>query len=103
MEQIRKFENSQEIFEIYAILSRNKKALKDKLANFVNDNDLIKCDSLINCLQETLKTEKMNKNKWRVVVKVADREKKELIDVNYLFTIADQYAKNTRSHPKLSI
>ena len=85
---MRSWENSKEISELYYLLSRNKKQIKELSKKYFIKQGLtnvIHVENLVDILMKTFPDLKLNINRWKLVVNIADRERNSLIDVDLFF------------------
>jgi len=101
---MRSWENSKEISEIYYLISRNKKQIKEQ-AKFCTikqgPNTYIHVDNLIDILSKMFSNLKLEPNRWKLIVNIADKEKNSLIDLDLLFNLVVNSTKLTTSHPRI--
>ena len=101
---MRSWENSKEISELYYLLSRNKKQIKELSKKYFIKQGLtnvIHVENLVDILMKTFPDLKLNINRWKLVVNIADRERNSLIDVDLFFNLICNSSKLTSSHPKV--
>ena len=105
-EYIRDWEGSEEIDEVYKLISKNKKIIKDKVKLytirtssdlFIQENHLI--DILINVLGRI----RISYPQWKMIVGLGDTQRNGVIDFNAFIKAIDSYTKVKNSHPKSSI
>ncbi len=100
----RSFENSKEISEIYNLLTRNKRQIKEEIKRYFivqAENILIHCDNFIEVLIKMFPKSIFDKNKWKFILSVGDKDKNSLIDVDYFFNQIGNSNRLTISHPKI--
>ena len=100
----RSYENSRELSDIYYLLTRNKRQIKEESKrHFIKQggNLVVHCDNLIEILAKMFPASKLDSNKWKMVVNIADKDKNSLIDVDYLFNQIGSSYKFAASHPKI--
>ena len=100
----RSYENSRELSDIYHLLTRNKRQIKEESKKYFvkqGGNSVIHSDNLIEILSKMFPAAKLDINRWKMVVNIADRDKNSLIDVEYLFTQLGESYKFAASHPKI--
>lgn len=100
----RSWENSKEISEIYYLISRNKKQIKEQAKEYLTKqgtNSLIHVESLVDILSKMFTSVKLDYNKWKLIVNIADKDKNSIIDLDLLFSLIVNSSKLTTSHPKI--
>jgi Ca2+-binding EF-hand superfamily protein len=103
---IRDWEGSEEITEIYKLISKNKKAIKDKVKLYTirtSDNLLIQEKYLIDILINILGKKRMSYPQWKMIVALGDKERNGVIDFNEFIRAIESYANIQNSHPKYMI
>ena len=103
---IRDWEGSEEITEIYKLISKNKKAIKDKVKLYTirtSDNLLIQEKYLIDILINILGKKRMSYPQWKMIVGLGDKERNGVIDFNEFIRAIESYANIKNSHPKYLI
>jgi len=101
---MRSWENSKEISEIYYLIARNKKQIKEQAKQFwvkQGQNAFIHVDYLVEILSKMFSNLKLEPNRWKLIVNIADKEKNSLIDIDLLFNLVVNSTKLTTSHPKI--
>lgn len=100
----RSWENSKEISEIYYQLTRNKKQIKEQAKEYSvkqGQNLVIHVESLVDILASMFPGLKLDFNKWKLIVNIADKEKNFMIDLDLLFNLVGNSTKLTTSHPRI--
>ena len=100
---IRDWEGSEEITEVYKLISKNKKAIQDKVKLYTirtSDNLLIQENYLIDILINVLGKIRLSYPQWKMIVAVGDKNRNGIIDFNHFINVIDSYAKLKNSHPK---
>ena len=100
----RSFENSKEISDIYNLLTRNKRQIKEEIKRYFivhGGNILIHCDNFIEVLSKMFPKSNLDKNKWKLVLSVGDKDKNLLIDIDFFFNQIANSNRLTVSHPKI--
>ena len=104
LKDIRSWENSKEVTELYYILSRNKKQIRDQAKNYIikqGSNSFIYADNLVDILSKMFTNFILDAKKWKFIVSIGDKEKNSLIDLDFLFSQLVNSNKLTTSHPKI--
>lgn len=100
----RSWENSKDISEIYYLISRNKKQIKEQAKEFLikqGQNLVIQVDNLVDILSRMFPSLKLDTHKWKLIVNMADKEKNSMIDFEFLFNLVVNSTKLTTSHPRI--
>lgn len=101
VKSIRSFENSKEISDIYYIISRNKRQIKEECKKYFirqGGNVVIESDILVNVLTKMFPG-KLDGFKWKLIISVGDKNRNNLIDIEYLFNQLGFSNKLNISHP----
>ena len=99
---IRDWEGSEQITGIYKLISKNKKAIKDKVKLYTirtSDNLFIQENHLIDILINVLGKIRISYPQWKMVVALGDTERNGVIDFNVFIKAIDSYANIKNSHP----
>ena len=106
LKQLREWETSNDISNIYKMIARNKKAIKDKVKLFtmgrsgVNGNGMvILSDNLVDILKNVLGKIRLSNTQWKMLVAIGDRDKSGMIDFDMFMNVVDTSSKMERSHP----
>lgn len=100
----RSWENSKEISEIYYLISRNKKQIKDQAKDYLTkqgQSSVIHSDILVDILSRMFSSMKFDYNKWKLIVNIADKDKNSMVDLDLLFNLVINSTKLTTSHPRI--
>jgi hypothetical protein len=100
----RSFENSKEISDVYYILARNKKRIKEESKKYFIKQGLnlvIHCDNLVDILSKMFPNLKLDNNKWKLIVIIGDRDKNSLIDINFFFNLIGNSSMKNVLHSKI--
>jgi len=100
IKELREWENSREVSNIYALVNRNRKLIREATKNYIINKNIINTDNLISILENVLPDVKMSKTQWKILVAIADRERNGLIDFELFLTLANKSSKMHTSHPK---
>ena len=98
---LRQWETSNDIIEIYKLISKNKKLIKDKVRIFTIEPNsmLIKENDMIYVLKDVLNRVKLSQTQWKMIASIGDKDKSGIIDFNAFISIIDSTAKMNKSHP----
>ena len=96
-----KWETSNDIIEIFKLISKNRKIIRDKVKIFAVDPSsmLIKEDDLIYVLKEILGRIRLSQTQWKMIVSIGDIDKSKIIDFNTFINVVDSTAKVGIKHP----
>ena len=103
MNLLRKWETSNDIIEIYKMISKNRKLIRDKVKIFAVDPDsmLIKESDLIYILKEVLSKIKLSQTQWKMIVSIGEMDKSKIIDYKTFINVIDSTAQIGLKHPKV--
>ena len=98
---LREWETSKEIIEIYKLIARNKKLIRDKVRLFTVGSNVMKIHStnLIDILKTVLGKIRLSQTQWKMIVSLGDKDKSGLIDFDAFIKIIEATSKMERSHP----
>ncbi len=99
----RSWENSKEISDIYYLISRNKKQIKEQAKEYSSkqgQSSVIPAEILVDILSRMFTTLKLDYNNWKLIVNIADKDKNSMIDLDLLFNLVVQSTKFNTSHPR---
>ena len=101
MKILREWETSNNIIEIYKIIAKHRKIIKDKVRLFTIEQNsmLIKANDLIYILKDVLNKIKLSQTQWKMIVSIGDKDKSGIIDFNTFISVVDTTAKMGLSHP----
>ena len=101
MKILREWETSREIIEIYKLIARNKKLIRDKVKLFTVGSNvmLINANNLIDILKNVLGKLRLSQTQWKMIVSLGDKDKSGLIDFDAFIKIVEATSKMERSHP----
>ncbi len=103
---IRDWEGSEELADVYKLISKNRKIIesKAKLYNIkTSSNMLIQENNLIDILIHVLGGIRLSYPQWKMIVSLGDTERKGIIDFNLFIKTIDSYANMWQSHPRYLI
>ena len=101
MKILREWETSREIIEIYKLIARNKKLIRDKVKLFTVGSNvmLVNANNLIDILKNVLGKLRLSQTQWKMIVSLGDKDKSGLIDFDAFIKIVEATSKMERSHP----
>ena len=85
-------------------MSRNKKQIKEQAKDYLikqGPNSIISVENLIDILSRMFSSIKLDYNKWKLIVNIADKDKNSMIDLELLFSLVVKSTMITTSHPKI--
>ena len=99
---LRKWEMSRIIFEIYKLISKNDKIIREKMKeNSISENyTVIHADDLIKILQEIMPKIHLNHSQWRMVVSIGEEIGLGLINYETFIKIVKMSSKISNSQMK---
>ena len=103
---IRDWEGSQELAEIYKLIAKNKKLIKDKVKLYcikTSSNMLIQENNLVDILIHILGRIRLSYPQWKIIVSIGDSERNGIIDFNAFINAIDSYVNLWQSHPRYLI
>ena len=101
--QLREWETSSDVCEIYNIIWKHKKYIRDSLRKmFFNGSKetLVLPENLIAVLKEIMPRMKLSYTQWKILVNIGKCEFNELIDIDMFFTMVEISAKSTVFKPR---
>jgi len=101
---MRSYENSREISDIYYLMSRNKRQIKEESKKYFirqGGNLVIQSDNFVEVLAQMFPSVKLDVNRWKMIVNIGDKDRNSLIDVDYLFNQIGNSNRITRYPPCL--
>ena len=101
MKILRQWETSNYIIEIYKLISKNIKIIKEKVKLFTIEPNsmLIKSNDMIYILKNILNKIKLSQTQWKMIVSIGDKDKSGIIDFNTFISVIDTTVKMGTSHP----
>ena len=98
---LREWETSKEIIEIYKLIARNKKLIRDKVKLFTVGLNIMKihANNLIDILKNVLGKIRLSNTQWKMIVSLGDKDKSGLIDFDAFIKVIEATSKKERSHP----
>ena len=104
---LREWENSGDISNIYKLINKNRKFIKNKIMekNLIfksKSGDCIHPNNLLKILEDLLPNIILSKTQWKMIVNIGKSNKYEsLIDINEFFRLVEITSKNLASHPNI--
>jgi Ca2+-binding EF-hand superfamily protein len=98
---LREWETSRDIIEIYKLIARNKKLIRDKVKLYTLGSNvtLINANNLINILKSVLGRIRLSQTQWKMIVSLGDKDKSGLIDFDAFIKVIEATSKLEKSHP----
>ena len=106
---LREWENSGDISNIYKLINKNRKFIKNKISekNLIiksKSGDCIHPNNLLKILQDLLPNIILSKTQWKMIVNIGKSNKFEsLIDINEFFRLVEITSNNLASHPNINL
>ena len=100
---IRDWEGSEELADIYKLISKNKKLIESKVKIYnikTSSNMLIQENNLIDILIHVLGGIRLSYPQWKMIVSLGDTERRGIIDFNAFIKAIDSYVNLWQSHPR---
>lgn len=100
---LREWECSSDICDIYKLISKNKKMIKESLKQYsLNENGgiLVQADNLISVLKDIFPKMKLSHTQWRMLVLIGKSDIENLVDLGLFFNMVEISERNLKSHPK---
>ena len=100
---LRQWETSNYIIEIYKLIAKSRKLIKDKVKIFsIEPNSLlIKANDMIYVLKSILNKVRLSQTQWKMIVSIGDKDKSGIIDFNKFISVVETTAKMDTSHPTI--
>jgi hypothetical protein len=104
---LREWETSKDVSDIYKILYKNRKEIKQiiKEKNYLvifNGVDFVHFTNFIEVLKEILPNMKLSQTQWKMIVNIAQTERADdLINLKDFFKLIEFSSKNLTSHPSI--
>ena len=102
--QLKKWEVSNDLQKIYVEISRNRKLIKDNVKPFlINDgsgSNVIQCDNLISVLQSFLPRTNISRTQWKMLVKIGDKDRSGMIDFDLFMNMVEKSARSMNEQPR---
>ena len=103
MKILRNWETSKEISDIYKLIAKNKKVIKEraKIYSYGNGRNglIIQSDNMVKILKDVLGNLKLSYTQWKMLVSCGDGDKSGMIDFDTFIKVAEASAKTENSHP----
>ncbi len=101
MKVLREWETSRDIIEVYKLIARNKKLIRDKVKLFtVGSNVMLILDTnLIDILKNVLGKIRLSQTQWKMIVALGVKDKSRMIDFDAFIKVIEATSKMERSHP----
>ena len=98
---LRQWETSNELIEVFKLISKNRKIIKDKVKIFALDPNamLIKENDMIYVLKDVLGKVKLSQTQWKMIVSIGDSNKSKIIDFKTFIDVVESTAKIGQKHP----
>jgi len=108
LQALREWESSKDITEIFEIISKNRKLIRDSCQIYLyfdGTKMTIHIENLIRVMNKFLSHSNLvlSKTQWKMLAAFADKDKTGMIDFEEFMAIVNNSANTTTSHPKLNI
>ena len=104
---LREWETSGDIMDIYLFIYKNRKLIKDKIyqSNYIFNSggeNFVQADNLLNIIRDLLPNYNLSQTQWKMVINIAQNENNNnLIEIEKFFRLMEITSKNLTSHPKI--
>ena len=100
---LKKWEMTNNIFEIYKIIARNHKIIKEKVKehSITGDCTIIHADNLIKVLKEVLPKVNLSHTQWRMIASLGEEISLGLINFDVFIKIIKLSSRISKSHMKI--
>ena len=104
MQQLREWECSNNLENIYNEINRNRKLLKDYARMYMitdgNGRSIIQINNLIEVLKKILPRTKLSRTQWKMLVRIADNQGMGMVDLDSFLKITEQSARQMNQQPR---
>ena len=104
MKQLREWECSSDVDQIYNEIYKNRKLLKDYAKSFLITNGVgentIQINNLVTILKQILPRTKLSLTQWRMMVRIADKQGSGMVDLDMFLKIVEQSARQMNQQPR---
>ena len=100
---LKKWETTNNIFEIYILIARNNKIIKEKVKehSITGECTIIHADNLIKVLKEVLPKVYLSHTQWRMIASLGEEVSLGLVNYDKFIKIVELSSKLTKSHMKI--
>ena len=100
---LKKWEMTNNIFEIYKLIARNNKIIKEKVKehSITGECTIIHADNLIKVLKEVLPKVYLSHTQWRMIASLGEEVSLGLVNYDKFIKIVELSSKLTKSHMKI--
>ena len=97
---LRCWEMTNNIFDVYKLISKNNKIIKERIKenSLSNDYTLIKTDEFIQILKDILPRVFLSNTQWRMIASLGERKTIGIVDYNVFIKIIKMASKISKSH-----
>ena len=104
LRQLREWECSNNLQNIYNEINRNRKLLKDYAKMYmITDGEgkaSIQINNLIEVLKRILPRTELSQTQWKMMVRIADKQGIGMVDLDMFLKIVEQSARNMNQQPR---
>lgn len=104
MQQLREWECSNNLQNIYNEINRNRKLLRDYAKMYlITDGEgksSIQINNLILALKRILPRTELSQTQWKMMVRIADKQGTGMVDLDMFLKLVEQSARNTNQQPR---
>ena len=104
MQQLREWECSNNLENIYNEINRNRKLLKDYAKIYMitdgTGKSIIQVNNLIEVLKKILPRTELSRTQWKMMVRIADKQGTGMVDLDMFLKITEQSARQMNQQPR---
>lgn len=104
LQQLREWECSNNLQNIYNEINRNRKLLKDYAKMYLITDGEGKCsiqiNNLITVLKRILPRTELSMTQWKMMVRIADKQGIGMVDLDMFLKLVEQSARNMNQQPR---
>ena len=104
LQQLREWECSNNLQNIYNEINRNRKLLKDYAKMYLitdgEGNNSIQINNLITVLKRILPRTELSMTQWKMMVRIADKQGIGMVDLDMFLKLVEQSVRNMNQQPR---
>ena len=104
LQQLREWECSNNLENIYNEINRNRKLLKDYAKMYMitdgTGKSIIQINNLIEVLKKILPRTELSRTQWKMMVRIADKQGTGMVDLDEFLRITEQTARQMNQQPR---
>ena len=104
LQQLREWECSNNLENIYNEINRNRKLLKDYAKMYMitdgTGRSIIQINNLIEVLKKILPRTELSRTQWKMMVRIADKQGTGMVDLDEFLRITEQSARQMNQQPR---